>query len=431
MASSSNALPTLAKYLSSLTTLRPPWKSFSEQFPNGLVAVVGNESADVDSIACALAYAWWLTVGPQKEGEIRGGGGGGGDEREGQKGRPACVPMIQILREELGLRGDAVHLLKTLGLDMSGVWFAEEMGEGEKEFGKENGEGKGIFSVVLVDHNQMGKSLASLVSAAKGHVEEIVDHHADEGLYREWVGEGRRCIQTAGSCASLVALRILKRTADDGPIDRGDVAWLDENVRRLLLAPILLDTANLLPAAGRATGADKEAAGRLAEGLLGEEETARWHGELLEKKADVASLTPRQLLLKDYKQWTLGKVECGIASMPVKLSVAAEPSRGQMADDMAAFRQQRSLDILVVNTLFTEADVFARELLLLGPEQLVESTDGYLQAHTDFDLVPLLVPSLSAPDGLHLRVYTQRNLLASRKQIQPALANFYLQSESE
>jgi len=85
---------------------------------------------------------------------------------------------------------------------------------------------------VLVDHNRLAVSQEKYEES----VIEIVDHHKDESRCKNAKND-KRNIEMVGSCATLVAEKLLK----------GAPSLVTKIEARVLLAPILLDTVNLDP----------------------------------------------------------------------------------------------------------------------------------------------------------------------------------------
>lgn len=184
-----------------------------------LHVTVGNESCDLDSMVSALAYAHHLS------------------QVLGEKG--VSVPFLQCRRADFVLRTEAVWLFKELKIDPSKLLFMEDLPPERMSSVRQ-------LSLVLVDHHLPASSFQALAAS----ITEAIDHHQKSGPEVTW----KTTIEPVGSCCTLVAERLF---AESNYKMEGTVA-------SLLLAAILLDTANLSDDAGRVTGKDKEVAGRLS-----------------------------------------------------------------------------------------------------------------------------------------------------------------------
>lgn len=148
--------------------------------------VMGNVSADMDSVCCSIAFAESLKNG---------------------------IAIINIPKAELALRQDVLFIA-----GMENVFFKEDLS------GFFNLAKKGKALLTLVDHN----ALDPFQEDWSPFVERIIDHHFDEEISYPQLKEKE--IAETGSCATLVSERIS----------------LNEKNARLLLAAIILDTHNLL-----------------------------------------------------------------------------------------------------------------------------------------------------------------------------------------
>ncbi|KAJ2496285.1 hypothetical protein IWW47_003825, partial [Coemansia sp. RSA 2052] len=241
-----------------------------------LTLVLGNESADLDSIVSSLTLAYVLS----------------------QKTTMA-IPVINTNRSDMVLRPDSTQLLQHT-LATSGTTIEEALTFiDDINLTELIAKAHPLLDVWLVDHNAPSSRQAQLEPYVTG----IVDHHVDEA--KCLVGcssREQRQIESVGSCATLVAQRL-----------RGLNVDVDSELALLLLAPILVDSSNLDPAACRATTADIECAQWL--GSLVDWETNNLAGALDAKsprelykaldslKGAVSHLSAFDLLRKDYKQW--------------------------------------------------------------------------------------------------------------------------------
>jgi exopolyphosphatase len=335
--------------------------------------VVGNEAADLDSMASSLMLAWCQS---QAHADA------------------VYAPWIPIPRADFKLRTEALYLFAECGVPLEKLLFAEDLDVAALASAHR-------LRLVLVDHNKLAPALAGLAEA----VEEIVDHHADEKLYPQVT---QRQIEPVGSAATLVAERILAAGADR----------LEPASARLLLGTILLDTINLDPQARRVTPRDSAVAEKLV-GRCGADRNALFE-RLQFEKFNVSALDSIDLLRKDYKEYTAHSTRYGMSS--VLISAAAWAAKDpHLVAEMARYTRERKLDVLVAMIAYTEPR-FTRELLVFSADaDLRRRLVDFLMAK-DLGLAALAVPGL-APSA-ELACFAQANESYSRKKLQPLLDGY-------
>lgn len=370
-----------------------------------LVLIMGNDAGDLDSAASAIALSYVLAHAPTYA------------AAQGFPEGTTFAPLVQTPRAELAQRRENLLVYEALGIALDALLTVDDLGV---DVGT---------SVALSPHANVGLGLVDHARLAPAwgterHVDLVVDHHEDDGLYMD----ARLRIVRApsrdpvGSCASLVAdvyADALRNT--DGRMDRA--------VADLLLSAIVLDTNHVRMApAGKATPTDAEAFVRLvpassfaydaaphfakiaaqygaqttlpdADGTPGaaapgvtrdaQAHTRAWSRALRAVKGDVAHLDTAALLSRDLKTvWAptpRGQVVLGVASVPV--SVAAWVSGAYRTGDepastthaaaeaewrawwlaLRAFMAARRIDVLAVLCAYTDRDLGerARDLVLM------------------------------------------------------------------
>lgn len=230
--------------------------------------IIGNEAADIDSLACAITLAY---------------------ARRGQSKltQMPVVPVANLPRADLQLRRDALLALSLAGLSPSDLVFADEL-----PGGLANTVSAG--SVILVDHN----ALAHHQDGAASRVVGLIDHHKDE---RKYLSASPRIIEKVGSCATLVA----------NMLEPGD----DRGAARLLLCAVMLDT-NLLRSEEKTTVQDIKAMAQLA--AIAEWDEKKCHDvyKLLKNaRSDVSGFDARDILRRDLKTFLNGGLCVAIASI--------------------------------------------------------------------------------------------------------------------
>lgn len=334
--------------------------------------VLGNESADLDSMASAVACGYFLT-GPAPDG-----------------GAP-FVPLINVPRADYKLRTEAVFLFDAVGIGPERLTFIDELDLDALRAG-------GELELVLVDHNVLAAGQAALADAVIG----IIDHHKDEGVHP---GLALRVIEPVGSAATLVAGAVLGK----------DAARVEPGLAKLLLGTILLDTVNLDPQAQRATAKDIAVAAQL-ESICSTDRPALFE-RLQFEKFNVAALDTADLLRKDYKACRLGEVRCGIASvlLPVARWLDKDPD---LAASLATFATAHDLDLLLAMNACTDPE-FRRELVVWAEDEALRARVLDFLRASDLGLAP--IDHEDAPRTPEVALFSQANAAISRKKLQPLL----------
>ncbi|KAI8805254.1 hypothetical protein BJ742DRAFT_712603 [Cladochytrium replicatum] len=401
--------------------------------------VLGNESADLDSIVSAISFAYLKDT---EASLIQ------------TAARPLFVPVVSVPRGDLRLRTDCITAL-TWALEAS---KPNENDEDDIDFTSaessltflddirpvldslEEGEKVDNLSVYLTDHNVLSPKLTHLDQYVSG----VVDHHKDDRKAPEGALDPYE-ITTVGSCTTLVAERwaaLVARTAQP----------MDPVLSRLMLAPILVDTINLSPSGGRVTDRDVAAAHFLKSQLPDVIDQTSFFTELFGRlqsaKFDVRGLASRDLLRKDYKEWVCGSFKLGISSVTWFLGdeqgindggwlareseASGDGKSGAviLSGDLLSWANENSLDVAVIMTAFDHGGAgekgFERELMVMFSENMrALSTgsvmDGVMEAlRVDVDL-KLKERQLHDVEHDWTKFFVQGDNKLSRKQVQPIL----------
>lgn len=335
--------------------------------------VVGNEAADLDSMASAVMYGYCRDRSTDADGI-------------------AYVPVINIPRADYKLRTEAVFLFAEAGIDPDWLIFIDEIDMAAMH-------ACGRLKIALVDHNKP----AAAQEAFSAEVIEVIDHHKDEGLF---TAAAPRVIEPVGSAATLVAQAILDR----------DPSLLEEGSAKLLLGTILLDTVNLDPEAKRATEKDQKIVDQLLS--LSGANRQELFDTLQFEKFNVSALSSADLLRKDYKQWKMGETKVGISSVLLSVSDWLKKDSGLSAS-LAGYAKSRDLDLLIAMNAYTNPD-FTRELVVYCPDEALRTKVLAFLTGSDLGLSPIGAESIDAATSL----YAQANLGYSRKKLQPLLDGF-------
>ncbi|WFD20902.1 exopolyphosphatase [Malassezia caprae] len=317
--------------------------------------VVGNEAGDLDSVACAIAYAYLHQASDDAQ----------------------WVPIVQTPRADLVLRPENLRVLAHCGIDPAHLCCVDELPQPLPA----------STCVVLVDHNRA----TGLFRDAK--VVRILDHHNDECAH----GDAQRTVYMpgdAGSCASVLTTHLLERPEA-----------VDRAVADLLYSAILVDTLGLSAHVGKAQKCDYAARDLLAPASSWADEAAAhaWHDTLQHAKNDVSHLTTSEKLRRDYKA-----IECAARNAPrtwhIGTASTTEPVPAwshtpRFYADLDAFARARSLHALLILASYEvpgdEHPALVREVLFYVPETGITSgapalAEALAATHTHHvDLVPL------------------------------------------
>ncbi len=336
------------------------------------LVILGNEAADLDSIASSIAYGYLrqqITPGI------------------------AVLPLIPIPRADVTLRNEVVYVFNEAGITMDDLVFMDEVNL------------DALFEhteIVLVDHNQITVQLAKYSEKITG----VIDHHRDEGLYLDAFP---RIITPIGSTTTLVAQEFAKTSVE-----------ISENLAILLGATILLDTVNLAEIAGRVTDADREAAAAILP--LCPLPQQEFFERVQEAKFNVDGFSSNDFLRKDYKEWQLGKSRVGIGSALLSV-IDWIKMDADLAVGFETFCTAKKLDLLLSMNAFHKPD-FQRDLVLFTKSK--DESDAlyaYLQGK-GLKLSAVENLKQQQPENGYIAFYHQGNLDISRKKLQPLLLEY-------
>ncbi len=335
--------------------------------------VMGNEAADLDSMASAIAYAYLMAA------------------RESDK---TIVPVMPILRIDFKLRTEAVWVFGQAGIDLNNLIFLDDMDFEDVV--------KRVTGLVLVDHNKLSGSLDQYGDK----VAIILDHHRDEHLYPH---AGKKVIEPVGSTTTLVGERLITHDL------------IDEHLALLLCGTILLDTVNLDPAAGRVTPKDEKIAGVLMKSCPLEQDV--YFNKVQEAKFNTADLCTFDLLRKDYKEFKFGKIRCGIASALLPLTQWGEKDT-ELSLGFESYVQRRSLDLLLSMNAYTDPG-FNRDLAIYCKNSELHDKIVEFLEEKGLELTPVSIGDQKPCLEGKISFYRQGNLGISRKKLSPLLDDYF------
>ena len=377
--------------------------------------VIGNESADLDSITCALVYGYLKSSTAQARNEGK-----------------YIIPVTSIPSSELGLRPELTALLKHADLKPTDLITLDDLGQIWDSLPAES------TDWTLVDHNKFQGTLGEHYS---DRVVGVIDHHEDEDKVRK--DAQPRVLEKTGSCNSHV-INYLHDTWDsisstastvgaahgqgDGALD--DAAYTstwDAQVAKLALGSILIDTVNL-KAEHKVTDHDRKAIKYLeakinASSKLGPEyDRDAFFKEINDAKSDLSGLSLEEILRKDYKQWTEGDLTLGISSVVQPISYL-ESKDGDFVPALLKFAKSRELQLYAVMTSHNTSGEFERQVLLIAVEdgKAMEVADKFIEKDVKELQAEDSSTKLDGSEAKWLKLWEQKNLGASRKQVAPML----------
>ncbi|KAK1980369.1 exopolyphosphatase [Colletotrichum cereale] len=387
----------LARARSALTAPAP-------QRPSPLTLVIGNESADLDSLCSAVVYAYLRTYAPP---------------------HTLHIPISNLPRGDLKLRTEMTAALAHARLAPDDLLTLDDL---PADLAPRD------TRWVLVDHNTLTGDLAARYA---GRVVGCVDHHADERGVPPDTPDEPRVIETCGSCSSLVvdycrpAWEALVEAGTGGDAD----ADVDAHLAKLSLAAVLIDTTNL-QSKDKTTPKDVAAVSfleRFAPALPYARDA--FFAEISAVKEDISSLSFRDVFRKDYKQWEDQSGDggarqlMGTSAVVQNLDYLVDKAGGHGKEQvlLCEFRkwaEEKRLDIGVIMTTAHPDGRLEREVLVWAfNEAAVASCRAfYERCKGELGLAPWRGGRLDeVREGEWRAAWSQANVAASRKQVAPML----------
>ncbi|GMM31705.1 exopolyphosphatase [Martiniozyma asiatica (nom. inval.)] len=336
--------------------------------------VSGNSSADMDSVVCAITFSYFSHLQQR-----------------------TVFPLINIPKDELKLRKDIDWLLKDMCIDPKDLLYADDLSALSK---------KSVIDFVLVDHNSPQGKVKEIFEGKEYecNVVGIIDHHLDEGKF---INAKPREITVCGSCSTLVMHHFLKTIADIQ-------SQIDDKFISFLLAPLCADTSGLQY---RVEKIDTEIVQKLTQIYPPRAElVTQLTSQLKVAKENIDGLSVRDLLRKDYKEFSTPHGKMGISSMVKGFeALQARFSIEEIEQSLDLWKRERDLFLAVVMTSFTDNDQFNREIIVY-PHNVAKACVSSCQKE------------LALKNGKtfgDFEFFQQQNLKASRKQVAPLLIEYY------
>ncbi|KAJ5108644.1 hypothetical protein N7456_005319 [Penicillium angulare] len=323
--------------------------------------------------------------------------------------------------------------------------------------------------VTLVDWNALPETVpgtegsGSLGAALEGvtfRAVGCIDHHVNDNFMpsAENLPDGQPVIiqPGPGSCASLIANEMHSRgiwasaASSEAASSKHEVA----QISKLALAPILIDTSNLT-AKDKVTDVDLQAVEFLRQLIAtndGNSGVDKWdeqefYSRIFEAKVNsLDRLTLQEVLGRDYKEWSESarsgqKLTVGFCSAvkPIRWIVKKAGGPKEFMHGVREFSSSegRELDAVVVMTAFTsDKGEFSRELFIsaIGDcEPVVDGINVFVDNADQLQLVNWsavdsesvdihdeeIRSTLDGDEGIWRRLWIQKDVKGSRKQVAP------------
>ncbi|KAK4199210.1 putative Exopolyphosphatase [Triangularia verruculosa] len=389
-----------------LTTARKALTTPASQRPNPLTFVVGNESADLDSICSAVLYAYFRTHAPSSQPTLH-------------------IPLSNLPRADLALRTELNAIFPSSPnsvtpddlITLSDLPSPSDLPPASTKW-------------YLVDHNVLTGDLSS-----RGFDKSIagcVDHHEDEHVIPS--DAQPRVFAKCGSCMSLV-------------LSQCQPIWdqleshqeIDQELAKVAMAPILIDTVNLT-SKDKTTDWDIKAAQYAEQKLvptLGSSRTGssseryyvrgKYFDRLSELKDSILHLSYRDILRKDYKRWSDGSLNLGISTVVqgFETCLAEVGDKQTFLTALRDWAREQDLDIAAVMTVSKPGGIFTRELLVcaLGGQEATKVARRFVEKNGEaLGLERWKDGALDGEEDTEWRAcWRQMDVGSSRKQVAPML----------
>ncbi|QPH19010.1 hypothetical protein C2857_004149 [Epichloe festucae Fl1] len=383
--------PNKASLQAFLANARSALKTPAAQRPKPLIFVVGNESADLDSLCSAIVYAFIRT---------------------NTVPHALHIPISNLPRADLALRTEMTAVLRHAGLTTDHLLTLSDLPDLPDLPPQDT-------RWVLVDHNSLTGPLKRFARQVTG----CVDHHVDEGVVDK--DAQPRIIEPCGSCMSLVVdeCKPAWQELSRGRNDDDDAAAEHDALIKLSLAPILLDTTNLT-AEHKVRPKDTDAVRFLRDQLHDSNFDAAQYYDLVNAvKEDISALSVRDIFRKDYKEWEQSGLTLGISCVVRGFEYLLEKAetRDTFLEELFSWSGERKLDVTAVMTTSYPDGKFHRQLLVWG---LNDEGRAAVRTFNDMATEHLKLQQWhqgSLDGGSERFAWAQFELAASRKQVAPLL----------
>ncbi|KAL2329387.1 hypothetical protein Fmac_022814 [Flemingia macrophylla] len=347
-----------------------------------LHVVMGPDDADVGTVASIVMYSFYLNLTSESD-------------------QLCTVPIININRANLSSNVELKWLLDSCHIDQSSLIFSDEIDLSYYDL-------FGSLKIVLLKGSRIARKQEKLKQAV------VENFYCGKGetIY-PWV----KTVTTGEDCSCCTA--IADKFASFSP-----EILASKSFSKLLLAGILLDTANLKDL--RCTSKDKYIASLLINGA-GRYGCSGLYQLLRYKMHDLSSLQVADILRKDFKKWTgqessdSRSVQIGMSCIGISIGQLLSHAEN-LAQEIKGFQFSEKLRaLIVVSGYYNDEKSFKREILISSESaKLLESLLFFL----DFNASRLPLKSLHFP-GLknEMKAY-EIDQITSRKIVEHLIQEF-------
>jgi exopolyphosphatase len=345
-------------------------KSLLNEFKK-IKAVVGNQSADLDSISSSISMSYFLTKKSQNNIQY--------------------FPIINSTKSIIQTKKECLFLFDSLSINLDDLIFLSDLvNENRNE----------ITDLVLVDHNELDEQEKTLKFS--NLVSGIVDHHVDKGQFQN--ADPRIVDLTAGSNCSLITDLIRK----------SNIA-LDESFATMLLYPILVDTNNLTV---RASQKDIDMVKYLNQ--IANIDLIKLYSKLEELKflSYDENESVDTILKKDYKQYEHNDLKWGMSSVSFCLKDWITKFEANF-NQTKQFMNEKNLFLFAMLSCFKlDNGEFKRDLILFGKSDFMKLFELNLKDEKLFFI------EFVKKDNYSYIIYDVGSVNLTRKYWQPVLETF-------
>ncbi|KAI8888944.1 DHH phosphoesterase [Backusella circina FSU 941] len=341
------------------------------------VIVIGNDSADLDSIISSLLFAYASSLNDTTQ---------------------LYIPLVKVPKADLQLRPELKFVCEKAAVDMQKLICIDEVSLTPGP-------------IVLIDHNHLTSPFNE--EAWNNKVVGVLDHHVDEHLYGNAL---LRVVQMVGSSVTLV-LDHFSETSD----------WLNDQVIQLALAPLLVDTVNFNRELNRTTDLDVKMFEWLTSALHAPMDFTLYFKDVEHAKSQVDDMSNRDILRRDYKEFTVNGYRIGTSSVPWYFQAWIDRDGVDVINEAVSdYGKERELDMEVIFTSYDHSGDYRRELAVFALNKELMPIKQRLEQTDSIQLNPLFTASAS---DAHLHYYQQGNIKMSRKQVWPLLKDILEESK--
>ena len=328
--------------------------------------VIGNQSADLDSIVSAIAMSYYLSVANENA---------------------TFIPVINSTKSVLQTKKECMYLFGYFKVNLDDLVFISEC------------HGKDISEVVLVDHNELDEQEKSLGFA--NLVSSIIDHHLDKKLFMN--ATPRLIDLTAGSNATLIANLFYESKLK-----------MNDSFATMLQFPILADTDNLTR---RTSQKDLEMHEFL--NSMSQIDSNLVFKNIDELKNDQSDVGAAMLIQKDYRQYCNANMKWGMSSITL-CAHELLMNEAKFLDHVKQFMHERNLSFYgVLSNFKVENNQTRRDLILFTYSEPILNA---FNATQNKNLT--LLKTLNERMSLFYSVYDVNDSALTRKYWQPVLESF-------